>query len=221
MADDEFITLHWNAKDIRGRRFGRLVTLGPLKSKNGSVVWLCQCDCGNTAKVKSSFLVEGVTQSCGCIRRERGALNKTHGMRHTPEYNVWNAIKHRCNNPNTKCFESYGGRGIKMCDRWLSSFENFIEDMGRRPTPKHSVERSDNNGNYEPTNCYWATAEVQRRNTRRSRIIEFRGERLNLVDAAKKYNLEVRTLWHRLKIGWPVEKALLTPVKSLQGKHHV
>ena len=216
MADNGFITLHWNAEDLTGRRFGRLVAVGPLGRKNGSVVWLCRCDCGRDAEVKSWNLKTGITSSCGCLQREvTSARSKTHGLRHTPEYNVWNAIRNRTSNAKCSCFGRYGGRGIRISPEWFESFEVFIRDMGPRPSSKHSVERRNNDGDYEAGNCFWATGDVQRRNTRRSRFIEYDGQRLNLVDAAQKYGIAVRTLWYRLNAGWPVEKALLTPVKSL------
>jgi hypothetical protein len=218
MADNAFITLHWNAEDLAGKHFGRLLTIGPLKSKNGSVVWLCQCDCGSHAKVKSWDLKSGITKSCGCLRRELGRARKTHGAVQTSEYRIWNAIKQRCSNPNVKCFPRYGGRGIKMCPEWSASFEAFIRDMGPRPSALHSVERKENSGNYDASNCYWATSDVQCRNTRRSRFVEFNGERLNLVDASSKYGLAMRTLWYRLKAGWSVEQSLLTPVKKPNNK---
>lgn len=160
-------------EDLAGQRFGRLVvvSLHPIRSKSGETLWECLCDCGKETIVFAGNLKKGDTRSCGCLHRETLSKAKTtHGMRNSPEYGIWNSIKCRVLNTGDQAFKSYGGRGIKICERWLK-FENFYSDMGRRPSSNHSIDRKDNNGNYEPGNCRWATRSEQSNNTRRNVMI--------------------------------------------------
>jgi len=131
----------------------------------------------------------------------------THGMSYSSEYKVWAGMKGRCADKKQK---SHGGRGITVCERW-QSFENFYADMGPRPSDKHSIERIDNDGNYEPSNCRWATLSEQMRNTRRNRIVEFRGEKRTISEWAVITGLTHKLITWRLNNGWPAEDALTTP----------
>ena len=163
-----------NFVDFINQRFGRLVVIEKTDKRSGTnVIWKCKCDCGNEVFVSSSNLRSGHTQSCGCLQKERVSKAKTtHGMRFTSEYYSWNNMKARCYNPNYKHYKDYGGRGITICDRWRDSFENFLEDMGSKPSNKHSIDRIDVNGNYDPENCKWSTSQEQARNKRNQRDVK-------------------------------------------------
>src|SRR6266487_1181524 len=161
--------------DISGSKFGRLTAIRiAAKNKQGTYRWLCKCDCGNEAIVKVASLMDGNTNSCGCLLSESMSKRKTkHNACNTPEYDAWQNMKSRCYDKNRKQYKDYGGRGILVCERWLNSFENFISDMGIKPSAKHSLDRfPDKNGNYEPANCRWANFYEQSRNTRKSRWLE-------------------------------------------------
>jgi hypothetical protein len=159
-------------KDITGQRFGRLIAEKIAgRDKQGAINWQCRCDCGVSTTVNGRQLRRGNTRSCGCLQIEWAtAWQFVHGAnrRHqqTVEYCAWLNARGRCRNPNNEKFADYGGRGIQMCARW-ESFENFLADMGRKPSPSLSLDRINNDGNYEPGNCRWATTSEQARNKRK------------------------------------------------------
>lgn len=157
--------------NITGQRFGRLVAvqMSPVNASK-RLKWRCRCDCGNEKEALSHLLRAGLTRSCGCLQREAcREKNSTHGMRNAPEYSVWYDMKRRCHDPRNKRYADYGGRGIAVCERWQISFANFYEDMGPRPTATHSIDRINNDGNYEPLNCKWSTKSEQAFNRRPKR----------------------------------------------------
>lgn len=151
-----------------GKTLGRLTVMQEYgRSKSGDVLWECQCACGKRTVVRGSQLKRGVVKSCGCLRKLWPLAHfKKHGLIHTKEYNAWEGMKQRCNNANSKSYYNYGGRGIRVCDKWANSFMAFLSDVGRCPAPGLSIDRINNNGNYEPGNVRWATATEQSRNNR-------------------------------------------------------
>lgn len=206
------------AIDVLGKRFGRLVVFGVAETGGHQRLWGCRCDCGTEIAATSTRLINGDTRSCGCLRKEsaarQGRENKTHGMRGTPTYRTWAAMVNRCTDSGSPNWIAYGGRGIGVCDRWLS-FENFLEDMGERPEGK-SIDRINVNGNYEPGNCQWATAEQQNNNRRTSRHIEFRGQVKTLAQWAKEVGISSQCLNMRLRV-WTLERSLTTPPLRSKG----
>lgn len=157
-------------KDLTGQRFGRLVALSyiPDRRRIGGPegAWIVQCDCGTYKAVRPYLLTSGQQQSCGCLRREMSSVRmRTHGKTNTFEFNVWTAMRKRCRYTKHPKYHLYGGRGIKVCDRW-DTFANFLADMGECPFPKGSIERLDNDKGYEPTNCIWLPKSEQSKNRR-------------------------------------------------------
>lgn len=153
--------------DISGHRFGRLIAIAFARKDGRRHMWLCICDCGKQSEVRKENLRSGNTTSCGCHKR-RCLDSTTHGYaagKKSLLYRVWSSMLERCRNPNNRSYADYGGRGITVCERW-HKFENFLADMGERPSDKHSIDRVDNDGDYAPSNCKWSTKMEQRHNRR-------------------------------------------------------
>ena len=204
------------------QRFGRLKVVIPVvqnkKNTNGCRTSLCLCDCGELKTVAIAHLYSGSVKSCGCLNRELSGkrvaqMNTTHGRCQSAEYRIYNNMKTRCLNPSSPKFHQYKDRGI--CQRWLNSFEAFYRDMGPRPSPKHSIDRIDNDGPYAPDNCRWATQPEQGRNRSTNVNLTFQGRSQCVTAWAEELGMKPTTLYMRIiKRGWSVERALTTPVRK-------
>lgn len=202
-----------NFQNLIGKTFERLTVISRAPNgKNWKVRWNCECTCGNTTIAHAHSLRSGRTQSCGCLHREQiTQRNITHNMTKSPEYSSWHHIIDRCCNPADKGYKNYGGRGITICDKWRKSFKAFYDYIGSRPSPKHSIDRINNDGNYEPGNIRWASKKVQANNSRHNHHITINGKTKNIAQWAKTVGLNRGTLLYRIKAGWPPVKALFTP----------
>lgn len=200
--------------DETGKRYGRLLVLEvALSRKSKAPLYRCKCDCGNETMTDGTKLRNGDKRSCGCLRRETTrelGHRSTHGLRYVSEYRIWSSMKNRCLNENNMNYNSYGGRGVSVCEQWLESFETFLEDMEPRPSLDHSIDRVDVNGDYTPENCRWATRAEQNNNRRTSRWIEFEGRKQTLADWAREIGVSPQCLSARLK-RWTLKEALTTP----------
>jgi hypothetical protein len=208
-------------------RFGRLTVLSEaprIISPSGFAALAAnvRCDCGTVQVVRAGCLKFGDTRSCGCLQRELTAVaiadrSRTHGQSgkssRTVEYSTWGTMKRRCYSPDDEQYHRYGGRGIAVCDRWRDSFEAFYEDMGQRPPNADSIERNDVDGNYEPTNCRWATATEQARNRRNTIFVTIGHERRPMIEWAEMNGIPYQTAYRRMIKGWTDRDAVTVPVR--------
>lgn len=205
-------------KDMSGLVFDKLTVLQqvPKRNDNNELIWLCKCVCGKEIYVRGYCLRRGQTKSCGCLRGENGKVAWTiHGLSQTPGYRNWAAMLSRCYDPTDRDYPDYGGRGIGVCDRWRHSVENFISDMPPHPGLGYSIDRQNVNGNYEPGNCRWATAEMQANNQRRTTLHRFQGRDLTLAQIHRiDDRIPYSTLVYRVSQGYTVEEALNAPVRG-------
>ena len=193
-----------------GQRFGRLRVTGVAGKRRKSWIWTCECDCGGTTVSETYRLRSGIHQSCGCLRVEvTRKRNTTHGLRHTPEYYVWCNMRKRCSDPKDRYFHVYGGLGIKVCDEWRNSFEAFIEDMGYRPSPRHTLDRRNTLLGYSPENCRWATQKEQQNNRRNNRHVTVGDKTMTIAQWSDETGLKQRTIGERLRRGWSNEDSIL------------
>jgi hypothetical protein len=203
--------------DLANLRFGRWTVLDEPSwiEKRLSMVW-CVCDCDTKRAVRRSWLLRGLTKSCGCRNTERvKTVNLKHGGHLSPEYRIWGGMKSRCSNTkDPKKRKNYADRGIRVCDRWLHSFENFLADMGERPSKQHTLDRINNDGNYEPSNCRWALGTVQHRNKRTTLRYEYKGEIKTAKEWSELSGIDYEVLIRRVGYGWSIERTLTTPVQK-------
>jgi hypothetical protein len=203
--------------DLTDMKFGRLMAIERSATRRRHVSeWVCRCECGKTLNVSTDKLNSGNTKSCGCLQRDKArARLRTHGASNTPEYRIWRSMRERC---RLRPHPRYGGRGIDVCDRWFNSFADFIADMGQRPTPKHTLERINGEGHYEPNNCKWATWIQQNNNKTGIRKVTINGEADTIANWCRRLGINRDTVSNRIhNLGWSYEDALTKPVRSQQG----
>lgn len=217
--------------DLTGQRFGRYTVICRSKdqiSKNGSrsTMWKCRCDCGNVKSVHARSLMAGQVVSCGCYKKEHNRTrNMTHGAtlngKPTRLYKIWDGMKARCYNPKKNYYPIYGGRGITMCDEWRYSFESFRDwALANGYNDSLTIDRIDNNGNYCPENCRWATISQQNNNKSTSHFLTFNGETKTLMQWAEATGFNFHALSSRLNRGMTTEQALLTPLRTKGSGHY-
>ena len=204
--------------DLTGRIFGRLTVLYRTERKSSQgfmVYWMCMCKCGELKEVHRCKLTGGGTKSCGCLNTEQRKTNcRTHGMSGRTELTIWRGMLSRCYDKRVEKYPIYGGRGIRVCRRWRNSFLAFYEDMGDRPSPNHSIDRINNDGDYSPENCRWATPKEQSYNRRKTLRFTWEGIARTADEWSIITGIPSGTIRYRIRgYGWTVEKALTTPVR--------
>lgn len=208
-------------RDLTGMKFGKLTAIKVVgRSKARKLMWLCECECGKTNIVTGSDLTSGKTKSCGCSKVERMRKQSlTHGQSGTRIYGIWRGMKTRCYNPKFHEFRNYGGRGISMCKEWTDDFCKF-EDWALHNgyNEKLTIERIDVNGNYEPSNCRWATIQEQANNRTSNHLLTFNGKTMNIAEWAREVGIKDKLLRRRIRDGWTTDRALTQPVKTLCRK---
>ena len=211
-----------NPYEYIGKKFNRWEVISYKgRDNNGKHSFECRCDCGNIKTIPLGNLKTGASKSCGCLNYEKlkgNTHNKKHGMSFSKEYNSWRAMLDRCENKNYREYIEWGGRGVKVCERW-HDFENFYNDMGKRPNGM-TLDRIDNNGNYEPSNCRWATAKVQGNNRRSNTLITYNGETRTLQQWADKVGIKANTIHNRIaNLGWEIGEALSRKPSRVSRKY--
>jgi hypothetical protein len=224
MSTDNSIQLPHRVKDETGNVYGKLTVISFVEIRSNSARWLCRCECGNEVDVRGAMLRYGSHQSCGCARQINGLYN-------TSEHSTWTGMIQRCTNQTLPRYSDYGGRGITICERWRNSFLAFYEDMGPKPSPKHSIDRKNNDGNYScgrcaqcvangwDANCRWATPRQQTLNSRHARYLTHNGETMCITDWARRTGIKRLTIAARLESGWTVADALTQPVSPISRCH--
>jgi hypothetical protein len=207
-------------KNLQGEKFGRLTVIDIVgRSKARKILWSCMCECGNTSIVLSSDLTAGKTISCGCARLEKlKERNTKHGNAKTRLYRIWCAMKTRCYNSKVEYFKNYGGRGIKVCEEWLNDFCSFKEWALKNGYQNNlTIDRIDVNGDYEPSNCRWATRKEQNNNRRTNHYLTFHDKTMNISAWAIDMKINEKLLRRRIRDGWTVENALTKPIGWKNG----
>ena len=197
--------------NLTNDKFGRLTVISPGPKIGQKTSWICKCDCGNTKTVLTTNLTKGKTSSCGCLHNELLTIrNTTHNMRKTSLYEVWKSIKQRCFNPKSKGYVNYGGRGIIMCEIWKNNFESFYQwSISNGYKKGLTIDRIDNNGNYEPSNCRWVDRFIQNNNTRQAKLYTISGVTKTLSEWCNIYNVNRNTIKNRMqKYSCSIEEAL-------------
>lgn len=210
-------------EDLTGRRFGRLTVIGRAPNKGERTMWICKCDCGNIKTIGRANLVKGTTQSCGCLHKEavRAINKKKHGGTGSPTYIRWRSMKSRCYNPNDIGYANYGGRGIRVCERWLNSYEAFVADMGVVPSREYTLDRIDVNGDYCPENCKWATMKEQSNNKRNNRLLTHNNRTQTISQWCDELGFSRNLAQKRLLDGFTEFEDIFAPNKSNKAVHQL
>lgn len=204
--------------DLTNKKFNYLtVTEQMSRDQYGNLLYKCICDCGKETVTRSTYLINGHTKSCGCLRKnghpkhnhnQKGKVSRT--------YRIWTGILTRCRNQNSDDYKNYGGRGIKVCERWSNKkngFINFFKDMGECPDGL-TIDRTNNNKGYYKSNCIWTTMKIQQRNRRDNNVLEYNNKKLCIAEWSEVIGIRQGTIKRRLELGWPIEKALTKPIKK-------
>ena len=202
--------------NLTGQRFGRLTVMGRTDNKKGRTMWICKCDCGKETEVSGSDLRTGGTKSCGCLRIEMIVeRSTTHGMSNTRLHKEWQSMKDRCTREKCRDYQDYGGRGITICPEWSDSFEAFRDwALANGYRDDLTIDRIDVDGNYEPSNCRWATLREQAENKRNNHYLTLGEKTLTVTQWARETGIERRTLLKRKSLGWTDVRTLTEPVKA-------
>lgn len=203
-------------KDMTNYKFNGCTVLKRVENKGEHVCWLCVCKCGNEFVVRGTDIRTRNTKSCGCLNKKlAGDRARKHGNRNSRLYNIWNNMKMRCSNINSINYKNYGERGIKVCDEWFDSFENFYKwAMNSGYDNTLTLDRIDNDDDYKPNNCRWADYTQQERNRRNNHILEYNNEKHSIAEWSDITGIPYSSLWSRIKKGWSVEKALTQPLRG-------
>lgn len=219
--DIEQANLHPRFLDLTGQQFGRLTVVQFAGKYNGSrnSLWQCVCECGQEAFIPTGRLRDGSSRSCGCLQRELTSQRfRTHDMRNSPTYQGWKSMLQRCCNRSNPAWGRYGGRGIAVCKRWRNSFQSFAQDMGDRPEGT-TLDRINNDGDYEPGNCRWATHSEQARNKRNNSLLTIDGVTRCIPEWADISGIHAKTIWSRVNYyGWDDKSAVFKPARQRQPK---
>lgn len=202
--------------DMTGQRIGlwTVIEQGPNNASN-AIRWLCRCDCGTTKLVTGQTLRNGSSKSCGCESARLAGIrianiNGRHFLSHSRTHNIWSMMKTRCLNKTNRAYPRYGGRGITVCDEWLT-FDNFLRDMGECPSTRHTLDRIDNNSGYSPDNCRWADWKTQQNNRSSNRLFSYKNETLTISQWAERTGINRRTITQRINKGWSSDKIFTPP----------
>ena len=213
MEQQQYTSTPSGREELTGRTFGRLTVIGYSSTRGTLGMWLCRCECGQEKVVYAGHLKRMEVRSCGCLRKETTrARSITHGDKHSKEYVAWCGMKRRCYAKKATYYYNYGGRGIEVCREWKDSYETFLRDMGRAPSPSHTLDRINNDMGYSKANCRWATRTEQMNNTRHNIYLVVNGETISVGEASQRYCVPCYDIQRRLRSGWTGDRAVMQPV---------
>lgn len=207
--------------DLTGQTFSRWTVVERMPPGTGKSTYACRCECGAERQVAACSLTRGLSRSCGCLGHEEASARLTvHGKTGHPLFAIWKGMLTRCRNPNTKSWKRYGGRGIKVCDRWADDFQAFYDDMAPTWSAGLTIERNDNDGHYEPSNCRWIPRAEQARNREWCTYIDTPNGRLTIAEAARAFGISFFALRRRIRCGWPEDQWLRPPAPGGRKKRN-